>query len=293
MKRRAARFLLAGLLACGTAAQAAADGAAPAKRPTVYALVSAVGGHFSLVRERRQVGTHLEPYQRFSARVAGTGLDGAVLRGLDRVVAESDPGSERVFVRLNPLEMEGVAPHERERVAIGKLVSALSPLPERSAWDRIIAVTPGFLRPERDGLGAKLHGIGVYVQPIEGPRPGDGFLLDLETSARLDPETVSPAGEPSRSRVFVAPYFHTKVWVLDARTLQVLEAEERFDHQKLWDPAWTAIDVEKNLGPEDLALRVETFVENTSARALRETLGVVRVSDPKPVAGASPAEPRP
>lgn len=278
--RLAARAAIALLALAAGFAQAAAE---PAGRPRVYALVSAVGDQFSYVRQRQQVGSHFEPYVRRTVTIADDALNVAVLRGLDRVVAQAEPGSERVFVKLNPAEMKGIASAERERVAIGKIASALQDLPARQGWDRIVVVTPAFVRGERRGLGSKLQGIGVFVQPLERPRGGPAPGLDLGLDTHVDDETQSPSGEEGASSVFVAPFFYTRVWVLDARTLEVLETEGRFDYRKLWEPAWTAADVQKNLTPEQLAGEIGKFVELASARALRETLGVVTVSDPKPV----------
>lgn len=285
----AARGLVASLLVL---AAGAASAAPEAPKPRTFALVSAVGGEFQYVRRRQQVGTNLEPFSRHSARVPGGALDNAVLRGLDRTVAASDPESERVFIVLNPVEMEGVRPADRERVAIGKVVSALDPLPQRAGWDRIFVVTPHYRYGEMQGLGSKLGGIGVFVQPLSRGRIGS-VDLDIALEALDDPDTMTPDGRPSRSYTYVAPFFYTKLWVLDAKTLQVIDTEERFDYQKIYDPSWTAIDVARNFTPEDLAAQVEKFVERASSRALREAIGVVTVSDPKAVADPKAAPPKP
>jgi len=283
------RVALASLACLAVPALHAAD---EAPKPKTYALVSAVGDQFQYVRKKEQVGSHLDPFRRQSAKVPGNELDTAVLRGLDRTVAASDPGSQRVFLRLNPAEMEGVAPNQREKVAIGKIVSALEPLKQRAEWDKIFVVTPNYLYSERAGLGSKLGGIGVFIQPLERRRMGR-MEFDDSLDGLNDPDTVTPDGQPSRSYTFVAPFFYTKLWVLDPKTLQVLDTEERFDFQKIYDPMWTAVDVAKNFTPEQLAAQVEKFVERSSSRALSEAIGVVTVSDPKAVPGAGDAKPAP
>lgn len=74
----------------------------------------------------------------------------------------------------------------------------------------------------------------------------------------------------------MAPFFYTKLWVLDPKTLQVVDAEERLDFQKIYDPMWTANDIARNFTPEQLADQAEEFVERASSRALREeAVGVV------------------
>jgi hypothetical protein len=285
--RRLAAFLFLAAAACiAHAAEAPVEGA----KPRTYALVSAVGDQFQYVRRRPSVGSNLEPFRRFNARVPNGALDSAVLRGLDRTIAANDPASERVFLALNPAEMENVLPADRERIAIGKVVSALEPLKQRAGWDRIFVVTPHYRYGEMQGLGSKLGGIGVFIQPLERGRVG---TLDLDTALEglNDPDTVTPDGQPSRSYTYVAPFFYTKLWVIDPKTLQVIDVEERFDYQKIYDPMWTAVDVAKNFTPEQLAGQVEKFVERASARALREAIGVVTVTDPKAVGEPKAAPP--
>jgi len=287
--RRPTVFLrwIAALAFAGSAiAVQAAVTDAPAERPLVYALVSAVGDQFNYVRQRQQVGTNFEPYRRTMMKVPDDGLNRAVLRGLDRVIAEREPDSKRVFLKLNPLEMEGVPPKDRESVAIGKLVAALEKFPQRAEWDRIIVVTPRYLLPGREGLGSKLHGIGVFVQPLRSAVIAGGADIDIDRDGSPGAETVAPDGSVNRSRRFVAPYFYTQLWVFDAKTLEVLETESRHDFTRLFDPGSDALDVGKSFTPEQLAEQVEKFVERSSAKALREAVPVVTVGEPKRVDGA-------
>lgn len=265
-------------------AQATGSTAEPVAPPKkVIAFISAVGDQLTVVRQRPQVGSNREPYRRTTIAIPGDELNAAVLRGLDRAVSESEPGSERLFIKLNAKEMQGIAASDRERVAIGKIAKALETFPGREQWDRIIAVTPAYVAPERQGMGSKLHGIGIYVQPLEGPRAGESSLLGGDFSSSVDEQTVTPSGAASRSSTFVAPFFYTRLWILDPRTLKVIESEGRYDYRKLFDPEWTALDVAKNLPPDQLATEVVSFTERASARAVREALGVVTISDPKPV----------
>ncbi len=190
---------IACLLACPGVVLARQQDAAPPP-PTVYALVSAVGDQISLVRQKRQVGSNrIDHFERHMRQVPGGALNAAVLRGLDRVVAETDSASQRVYITLNPAEMEGVAPQERERVAIGKLITALSRRPERAQWTRIIAVTPRYLFSEREGMGPKLQGIGVYVQPLESATARGIDGVDFGPDG-MEPDAVTPDGKASRSR---------------------------------------------------------------------------------------------
>jgi hypothetical protein len=171
--------------------------------------------------------------------------------------------------------------YERGELALGKLATALEKLPQRHSWHRILVVTPRYLNSNRDGMGEKLHGVGVYVQPSE-KLPENNELF-----TRAKDETRSLDGTPGRSDRYVAPYFYAQVSVLDPKTLRVLEVSERWDFEKLFDPRSTASNVEDAFPPEVLGARVERFVELSTANALREALGTVTVSEPRIVAPRS------
>ncbi len=104
------KFLRYLLLLGACSAAAAGAYAQTATNPRVYALISAVGSEIHVVRERPQVGSNREPYQRFALQVPDASVDVAVLRGLDRALAKDDPGARRLYMRLNPAEVRGVLP---------------------------------------------------------------------------------------------------------------------------------------------------------------------------------------
>jgi hypothetical protein len=268
------RFLwtFASLLACvaGLASQAQTHG-----KPRVYALVSAIGGEITVVRQQRAAGF---PYRRYSVPVPGPDVDAAVLRGLDRAVASEDPDSTRIFMRLSPEAIQGVSGYRRGEVLSGKAVAALEAHPERGTWDRIILVAPRFLNPGRDGMGSKLQGIGLYIQPLGRGRMG---TFDDEISTAIDPDTISPSGEKNPSYRYVAPYFYAQLWVIDAKTMKVLETNERYDFQRMYDPDSPALDVAQTIPPEVLSGMMEKFVERASARALNDKQGEVIIKEPR------------
>lgn len=244
-----------------------AAGLASAAEPRVYALVSAVGSELHYVRQRQQVGSNLEPYQRFTIQMPDASIDVAVLRGLERWVRKDDPEARVVQMRLKGEEVRGVLPYKRGEVLVGKLATALERMPERAGWDRIVLVTPRYVQGTREGLGTKLHGVGVFVQPLEQSRVWRSET-NTEFLNRRELGTVAPDGTRSESKTFVAPYFYAKVWVLDARTLTVLETDERFDFQRIFDPKSAGLNVELTIPVEKLAEMVERFVERASAREL-------------------------
>lgn len=273
MRRIAAAAATAALLVA--AAPAAAQAPTPQKR--TYALVSAIGSSFTLVRQRMQAGSMIDGDRRFERRVPGVAIDAAVLRGLERIVREEDPEAEVIYMKLNPDELAGARRYERGEVALGKLASALEKMPQRGHWHRILVVTPGYMNSGREGLGGKLHGIGIFVQPAEKlPRNNEDFTRRPDATRSLD-------GTPGESDRWVAPYFYAQVSILDPRTLRVLETRERRDFEKLHDPRSIANDIELDFPPEVLGERLERFVELSTADALREMRGSVTVSEPRVV----------
>lgn len=262
------RLALLSLLACAPAAWA--EEPAPAA-PKTYALISAVGDQLEFVTRKMGTGSNLDPFTRTKIKIDNNALNSSVLRGLDKVLDETDPGSTRVYMTLNPVELTGVLPQDREKVAIGKIVATLEKIPQRSEWDKIIVVTPSFRVSEFSGMGTKLYGLGVFVQPMySGKAPTDGGDVDLDAPGDGN-EVVTPEDKATRSRRYVAPYSYTQLWVLDAKTLQLLEKNDRYDNQKLFDPKSTAINVANGIDKEVLAARVTALVEKSASRALSGT----------------------
>lgn len=247
----------------------------------VYALASAIGGQLSRVVAKQSVGSHMDPYDRNVLKMPDETLDAIVLRGLDRVIARHAPDSERVFMRLNPLLLDEVPPAEREKVAFERLTAEISRWPQRQQWERIVIVTPHYRGFERNGLGSRLHGIGFYVQ-------------DLNNNTEYD--VIEPDGRPGekqRNR-YIALYYYAQVFVLDARTLEVIESQPWLIDEKIHDSTSTAIHIGNSLTIDRLAQRIEIFAEQASNTALSRTLrGVVEVKELKPVGPAAPPETKP
>jgi hypothetical protein len=269
------RFVAFALALLAAAGALAADAPSPTPPRRTWALISAIGGTLSYVREKFVTGSSLDPYQRSSISIPDYALDVAVFRGLESVVIANDQEAEIVYARLDPRELENVPAYRKGEVAIGKLASALDKLPARKGWHRIVVMTPEFVRPEHEGLGSKLGGIGLYVKRLETMFPGE---LDLEERHE---KMVTPDGQPTRGQTYIAPYLHARVWVLDAQTLEVIETSDRYDFVKIHDPMATELNIEKAIPPEKLVPIMEKFVERSVARTLREAIGVVTVSDPK------------
>ena len=258
-------------------------------KPKVYALISAVGDQFTMVTQKQSVGSNvLDNYRREVFKVPGNALNKSILNGLDRAIEQKDPGSIRVLATLNALEMEGVRPIDREKVAMKKLLAALEKMPQRADWDTIIVVTPKFQYSARKGMGSKLEGIGIYIQPLGSStitaNDGTNFL-----GTEGEEDTIGPDGKPGkRSSRFVAPYNYTQTWVFDAKTLAVLETSARYEFQRIYDPESTALDIAKSIPPEKMAELLTKFVERSVARGVGEALPTVEIGEIRPVAAGTP-----
>lgn len=234
--------------------------------PKTFALVAAVGDQFQYVRQKESVGSHLEPYIRHNMHVPDNTLNHAVLRGLDRALAADFPDSERVFLAMrSDFTAEGVLPQDREAETMRRVMAMLEKNPARKDWDQIIVVTPKWLMSERQGMGAKLSGIGMYVQPL-------GALSDV-ADEKMGDTVENPDRTSTTSRTFVAPFFYVQVTTLDAKTLKTLRSESRYDFRKVVNKESAALDVEYGFTPEQLASTLTRFVETSALRAVNDKVG--------------------
>jgi hypothetical protein len=278
-------FAASNLSIAATQTNAATPPATPQKQ--IFALVSAVGDQFTYVRQKESTGSNIiDNNIRNNIKVPSNGLNMAVLRGLDTGITAANPDSEKVYIVLNAAEMKDVLPQNREAVAIGKIVSELEKRPERATWDKIIVATPKYLQSERSGMGPKLHGLGVYVQPLTGGSlQGENGEQDIDVSGQGESDTTNPEdGKKNRSKVYIAPFSYIQVYVIDPKTMKVIEKNARHDFTKLNDPNSTALDVGKSIPLDVLASRMTALIERSAARAVAETeVGVtVTIQEVKP-----------
>lgn len=260
-------------------ATAAAPATTPATAPRVFALVAAVGDQFQYVRQKESVGSNfIDNHTRQTLKVPDHSLNYAVLRGLDRAVELDYPGAERVLLAVKGVpEIQAALPQDREALTMKHVLGVLEANPARKDWDQIIVVVPKWLMSGRQGIGGKLTGIGVYVQPLGEEMDKSGDFVDdvVEDTAR----------EQVRSRRFVAPYFYVQVTTLDAKTLKVIKSESRYDFRKIVDKESTALDVAAQFTPEQLASHMQRFVETSALKAVNEKAdtGTVQVGPVKTV----------
>jgi hypothetical protein len=270
-------------LVAGHAQAQVAPETVDAVKPRVYALVAAVGAQFSVVSAVQSIGSHLSPYRRSTIEVPDNILNRFALHGLDKAIANIDPKSQRIYMTLPAAQIDGVEPSQRESVAIGKIVSELEKMPQRLEWDRIVIATPAYRALELNGLAGKLQGFGLFLQPLcqsdatisceYGFRPPSG------------PHAVTPENKVIAANAFLAPFSYIEVWVLDPKTLRVLDKQQGFDNQKLADPMARMLDISQSANRQFLASRINSLIELSIATAVAHTelSGKVEVGEPRVV----------
>lgn len=242
------------------------DGSKP-----VYALASAIGGQINYIAAKESVGSNLDPYVRRTLPIKDASVDAIVLRALDRVIERRFPNTDRLYMRLHPTQLDGVPPSERDHAAFERLTAEIQRWPERQQWERIVLVTPHYRAFEANGLGSKLHGVGMFVQ-------------NLNNSSEYD--TIEPDGTPGakqRNR-YVALFYVATVYILDAKSLRVLSSERWTFDEKIHDSNAAGLDVARAIDVDKLAARLETFVQTAAETAVARTLsGRVEAGEIKPV----------
>jgi hypothetical protein len=267
-------LLLALMALAGLAAPVrgqAVDPPRPAK-PRVYALVAAIGDQFSVVSEVSRTGTHLSPYQRRTSHVSDDVLNRLALHSLDQAVARADPNSTRVYMALPALAMDGVAPSEREAVALAQIKRALEGLPQRMEWDRIVIATPAYRALELNGLGTKQLGFGLFAETQCQAGCGGFRQEDSAKAITREPpdgvDAITSDDQPIKARTFVAPFSYIAVWVLDPKTLAVLDRQEGFDSQKLAQPLEKPLDLSQAEGQKYIAMRIANLIDLSVGEAV-------------------------
>ena len=266
---------------------------APAK-PRVYALVAAISEQFSVVHAVSTTGTHLSPYRRSTAEVPNNMLNRFALHSLDKAIAAIEPDSTRIYLSLPPAQMDGVPASKRDSVAIDAVVAALEKMPQRLEWDRIVVVTPAYRALDQDGLPSKLQGFGIFSEPrcqagcFPSPRTSGS---DSEPPDGVD--AVTSEDRNIKARTYLELFSYITVWVLDPKTLAVLDKQLNFDSQKLAEPTYKpALDPSKDDVQEYLFRRTANLIEISVDEAVMHSeinlrRGIVTVS---PVRVVSPDE---
>lgn len=281
---RALALLLATL---ATAALAQGE----ARKPSVYALLSAVGTRFEVIHAQQQTGTHLESTQREAYRIGGNVLNRLVLQGLDRAVMGLDPDSRRIYLSMDP-NWNSRYGRARPDNLPESILAQLREM-DRTSWDRLLVAVPAQRVVDGEGLGKRIQGMGIYVQPLCQSDTGTrGRIGSCDTGFRppAGPEARTPKGETMAANTFVAPYSFIEVWVLDPRTLDVIDRTTQYTHRKLADNSGNITGIVSGFHDEFLATQIVDVVQQAANAAVEDAglRGKVQVNEKGPI----PAAPR-
>jgi len=300
-----ALLLVAVLLSMPNAFAQPAAPAPSASAPPVVALIAAVGDHFEVVRQRQAVGSNIEPFARKQVPLQTQALNYAALRGLDQAVADAEPDAKRVLVQWAMPEATADSltksrnGRRHEDIVLNALLADLHAMPARQQWDRIEAVVPAYFYGQVSGMGTKLSGIGVYVQPLANQNitlnNDTGDVTISSNPADGDFKTVDPnTGATAKSSVFLAPYMYFERITIDAKTLAVISRKRMFENTKYFDPTSTAIDVSQQMPFEQIMAKLEETVEHAAYKSVRDVRNEVNVTAPVPLPqSATPAASEP
>ncbi|MDY0743181.1 hypothetical protein SNE35_01620 [Paucibacter sp. R3-3] len=292
------------LLALTLPLAAAAAPDAPPTTPQTVALLAAVGDRVEYVRQLKLSSSRAEPYKRETVQVSNQALNYAVLRGLDKALTDEDPAAQHVLLQWDmpadvAAKMAKARGRERQDIVLASLTEHLRSLPERQGWDRIEVIVPAYSDAEMQGVGTKLSGIGIYLQPnapqefdMDGIADGSAANAVISTETEGDYKTVNPrTGETAHSATYVASYMYFERLTYDAKSMALLKRERHFDNTKYADPDSTALDVGSQMSGAALIGKLVESVERSAYKAIRPVTNEVTASEPKlaPISSSAPA----
>lgn len=276
---------LAALAAATAPAQAPAEPAS-APKPRVYALIAAVGSQITVVTDVSHTGSRLPPYRHSTKDVPDNALNRFTLHTLDESVAKMDADSTRIHLSLNASDMDRVVPADRESYALKAVIAEVEKLPQRTQWDRIVVATPAYRALDRDGMGSRIQGYGVMVQPkcqAGCASPGLTLPTDLDAEPPGGWPAVTKDNETIKARTYVAPFSYISVWVLDPKTLAVIDREESMAQIKLAERrSKPALDLTLAEDQQYLAQRLTGVIEQSVGNAVAQSAVDARVGRVEP-----------
>ncbi len=269
------RFLSSAAFVVATTVAGAQQPAEPPPKPRVHALVAAVGNKFNVIYEEASVGSHVSPYKRSTMDVPDGELNRIVLKGLDTAIAKSDPSGERIYLALTPPQSRRVGTSGES--LLRWIRQELEKLP-RERWDTVLVAMPAYRPQSRERMPTRIEGLGIFAQPL---CQSDPESCERGRAPTTGAESMTPQGEKIQSNHFVAPYSFIEVWVLDPKTLNVLDRGVSLEHQKLYDPNSASLNLFDNVRSDVLADRFVGLIQSSVAAAVAETerRGTVQVKE--------------
>ena len=269
LKRAALAIAFAHLFSTLTYGQQQVEPVRPAA-PRVYALIAAVGTQFTFVHEEQTTGTHLSPHRRRTSEALNDALNRIALHSLDKAIEKVDPDSKRLYLSFASGPMDGVAPSQRDSVVVSRILAELQNMPQRMEWNRIVIATPAYRAMEHDRIAGKLQGFGLISQPL---CQGGCGVLPGDTLGENGVEAVTWEDKVISARTFVAPFSYIGIWIVDPKTLTVLDHQQEFDSQRLANdphlvPSPGGLDLSESGSQSYVFSRLSRLIESSVAEAV-------------------------
>ena len=119
-----------------------------------------------------------------------------------------------------------------------------------------------------------------------GKQSSDYNTCGTDAPPPSGPEATTPDDKEIRVNYFVAPFSYMELWVLNPRTLEVLDHQKVFDSKKIYDPK---LGPRQKVSDEFLAAQFAGVIEASVQRAAGDTVlrgqvetGPVREVPPQP-----------
>ena len=105
--------------------------------------------------------------------------------------------------------------------------------------------------------------IAIYRTLPAAPDPNG--LAELQCGV----DAITSEDKSIKARTFIAPFSYIDVWVLEPKTLAVLDKQQGFDSQKLAEPIYKApLDLGKSEDRKYVARRITGLIESSVGEAL-------------------------
>ena len=112
--------------------------------------------------------------------------------------------------------------------------------------------------------------MGVFAQPL---CQSDPESCELGWTSLRGADAVTPEGEEVKANFFVAPYSLVEVWMIDPKTLRVIDRGESVKHTKMYDSKSDSLDLFRMVDPKVMAEKIVTLVQGSIAAAVADAEG--------------------
>ena len=109
---------------------------------------------------------------------------------------------------------------------------------------------------------------GNFARFVNTMRPSTGVSCAMAFTPPDGADVKTPIGEDIQANFFIAPYSNIAVVTLDPVSLTVIDRQEAFEHQKMFDPQSGTMDLSVNIAKDILAKEVVNQIGRSVHTAL-------------------------